>query len=82
MIGMDALLIIAICIVLCLMAYYKGLLNLSGSIMTMIFGIIIGLAGGITWIFLLFVFLITSFAATRYKFNVKEKKGIQEGKKG
>ena len=79
---MDALLIIAICIVLCLLAYYKNLLNLSGSIMAMIFGIVIGLAGGITWILLLFVFLITSFAATRYKFNVKVKKGIQEGKRG
>lgn len=82
MLGMDALLIIAICIALCYVAYYKGLLNLSGSVMAMIFGIIIGLAGGITWIFLLFIFLITSFAATRYKFNVKVKKGIQEGKKG
>ncbi len=82
MLGMDALLIVAICIILCIVAYYKGLLNLSGSIMAMIFGIIIGLAGGITWIFLLFVFLITSFAATMYKFNVKEKKGIQEGMRG
>ena len=79
---MDAVLIIAICIALSLLAYYKGLLNMSGSIMTMIFGIIIGLAGGLTWIFLLFIFLITSFAATRYKFNVKVKKGIQEGNKG
>ncbi len=79
---MDAALIIAICITLSLLAYYKGLLNMSGSIMTMIFGIIIGLAGGITWILLLFVFLITSFAATRYKFNVKVKKGIQEGTRG
>jgi len=82
MLGMDALLIVAICIVLCLMAYYKGLLNLSGSIMAMIFGIIIGLAGGITWILLLFIFLVTSFAATRYKFNIKVKKGIQEGRRG
>ena len=79
---MDAVLIIAICIALSLLAYYKGLLNMSGSIMTMIFGIIIGLAGGLTWIFLLFIFLITSFAATRYKFNVKVKKGIQEGIRG
>ncbi len=82
MFGMDALLVIGICIVLCLLAYHKDLLTLSGSIMAMIFGIIIGLAGGITWILLLFVFLITSFAATRYKFNVKKKKGIQEGKRG
>lgn len=79
---MGTLLIIAICIILCLLAYYKGLLNPSGSLMAMLFGIIIGLSGGITWILLLLVFLVTSFAATRYKFKLKQQKGIQEGEKG
>ena len=81
-VGMDAVLIIIICIVLCILAYYKELLNLSGSIMAMVFGIIIGLAGGLTWIFLLLIFLVTSFAATRYKFNYKSKNGFQEGRRG
>ena len=82
MLGMGALLVIAICIILSLLAYYRGLLNLSGSAMAMIFGTIIGLSGGISWILLLLVFLVTSFAATRYKFSVKEQKGIQEGERG
>ena len=75
-------LVAATCIVLCTIAYFKKILTLDGTVMAMLFGIVIGIAGGISWILLLLIFLVTSFAATKYKFSVKRKMGKQEGKRG
>ncbi|MFP4050511.1 MAG: DUF92 domain-containing protein [Thermoplasmata archaeon] len=75
-------LIVGICLILALLTYKKGMLNKSGSFTALILGIIIGIEGGILWIFLLLIFLFSAFLATKYKFKYKVKKGIQEGKKG
>ena len=75
-------LIAAICSVLCLMAYIRKILTWDGTIAALAFGIVIGFAGGISWILLLLLFLLTSFAATRYKFQVKKRRGLQEGVSG
>ena len=79
---LDIGLIVLICIILASITYVRGLLDLSGSVTAFIVGIIIGLQGGILWIFLLLIFLASSFLATRYKFNYKKKIDAQEGKKG
>jgi len=55
---------------------------MGGSITAFWMGIIIGVFGGIEWILLLLIFLGSSFLATRYKFNYKKERGLQEGKKG
>lgn len=78
----HAAIVIIICIILCALAYYKNVLNLGGSVAALLMGIGIGLAGGISWILLLLLFLVTSFAATLYKFAAKKRLGLQEGKAG
>jgi uncharacterized protein (TIGR00297 family) len=78
----DAVLVLVICIVLCVLAYVKKVLTWDGSIAALIMGAIIGIAGGISWILLLLLFLVTSFAATLYKFAAKKNMGLQEGISG
>lgn len=64
------------------LAYYKGVLTWDGSLAAFAVGFTIGIFGDILWLFLLLLFLITSFVATRYKFEVKEGLGAQEGVQG
>ncbi len=79
---LELVLIMVICIILSSVAYICGLLNLSGSVTALILSLLLGIQGGILWIFLLLIFLASSFLATRYKFKYKEERGLQEGKKG
>ncbi len=58
------------------------MLDIWGSVTAFFIGIILGIMGGVLWILLLLIFLVSAFLATRYKFNYKKTKGIQEGKKG
>jgi uncharacterized protein (TIGR00297 family) len=78
----DAVLVLAICIVLCVLAYVKKVLTWDGSIAALFIGAAIGIAGGLSWILLLLLFLVTSFAATMYKFAIKKDRGLQEGTSG
>ena len=71
-----------ICGVLSFLAYHKEVLNKEGAATAFGVGFVIGVFGHIAWLILLLIFLLTSFAATRYKFALKEKKGVQEGVKG
>ena len=83
MIGWDAaILIIVICSALSLLAAWKGVLTKGGSLTAFFVGVIIGIMGHFTWVILLLVFFLTSFLATKYKFEYKKAKGFQEGKKG
>lgn len=82
MLWTDIILVFAICIVLCVLAYLKNVLTLDGSIAALIIGAAIGIAGGISWVFLLLLFLVTSFTATLYKFTAKKSMGLQEGISG
>ncbi len=75
----EFFLIVAICAVLCALAYLRRILTWDGAVAALAFGIVIGVAGGISWVLLLLLFLLTSFAATRYKFHIKRQRGIQEG---
>jgi uncharacterized protein (TIGR00297 family) len=64
------------------LAYYKGVLTWDGSVAAFAVGLLIGIFGDILWLFLLLLFLLTSFVATRYKFEVKKSLGAQEGIQG
>ncbi len=75
-------LILFICFFLGTLAYIKKVLTPLGSLSAVLIGLVIGLAGGLSWVLLLFIFLLTSFLATRYKFALKKERGVQEGKKG
>jgi uncharacterized protein (TIGR00297 family) len=78
----ELFLVMAICTGLCVLAYIRKILTWDGAVAALVFGIVIGVAGGLSWVLLLLLFLLTSFAATRYKFSIKRKRGIQEGISG
>ncbi len=71
-----------LCLLLTTLAYKKQVLTKGGTITAFIIGLVIGIIGDVTWLLLLLFFLVSSFAATKYKFALKEAMGVQEGKKG
>ena len=76
------LLTFSLCLALSLLAYYKEVLTKGGALAAFFAGLVIGVAGDVTWLVLLLFFLLSSFAATRYRFALKEAMGVQEGKRG
>jgi len=70
------------CVVLAVLSYVKKVFSLSGSVAAFVVGMVIGIFGDILWLFLLLIFLLVSFAATKYRFEWKKSEGFQEGKKG
>ena len=74
--------ITAFCAVMALLSYRRRIFNLSGSASAFLVGMVIGVCGDVLWLILLLVFLLTSFGATKYRFDWKKKQGFQEGAKG
>lgn len=74
--------ITAFCAAMALISYRRRIFNLSGSVSAFIVGMVIGVCGNVLWLILLLVFLLTSFGATKYRFDWKKKQGFQEGAKG
>lgn len=72
----------AFCAAMAVAAYVRKIFDLSGSIASFIVGMVIGLCGDVLWLLLLLVFLVTSFGATKYRFEWKKSEGFQEGTKG
>jgi uncharacterized protein (TIGR00297 family) len=72
----------AFCVIMAFASYRKRIFDLSGSLSAFAVGMVIGICGSVLWLILLLVFLISSFAATRYRFDWKRKQGYQEGSKG
>lgn len=70
------------CLLLTTIAYRRQVLTKGGTVAAFVIGLIIGILGDVTWLLLLLFFLVSSFAATKYKFALKEAMGVQEGKKG
>lgn len=70
------------CTAMALLTYRRKMLDFSGSASAFVVGMVIGICGNVLWLLLLLVFLLTSFAATRYRFEWKRDKGFQEGSKG
>jgi uncharacterized protein (TIGR00297 family) len=63
-------------------AYWRGILDIRGTIVGSVVGVLIGLSAGWEYVLLLLLYLITSFAVTRFGYNRKKKAGVAEGKKG
>jgi len=70
------------CGALSALAYYRNVLTWDGSVAAFIVGLLIGVFGDVTWLFLVLFFLLSSFVATRYRFALKEALGVQEGRRG
>src|SRR5207247_5267814 len=64
------------------LAYRRDVLTWDGSLAAFVVGMVIGIFGDVTWLFLLLFFLLSSFLATRYRFALKEALGVQEGLRG
>src|SRR5947209_13835129 len=64
------------------LAYWREVLTWDGSLAAFVVGMVIGIFGDVTWLFLLLFFLLSSFLATRYRFALKEAMGVQEGIRG
>ena len=72
----------AFCTVMAIGSYMRKIFNLSGSISAFVVGMIIGVCGDILWLLVLLVFLLSSFGATKFRFEWKKAEGFQEGVKG
>ncbi|MDD1743764.1 MAG: DUF92 domain-containing protein [Methanomassiliicoccales archaeon] len=79
---LDLGIILLLCAVLSLISYRLRLLTLSGSLMSFLIGVVIGYFGSINWLIILIAFALSGFVVTKFKFELKKKKGVQEGKKG
>jgi len=62
-----------------LLIYLTGALDLLGSIFMIIMGIIIIFTAGVNWLLLIFAFLILGLIFTKYKHEYKKEMGIYEG---
>ncbi len=80
--GPDIVLVVALCAVLSVLSFRLRLLTASGSIASFVVGMVIGLFGSILWLAALIVFAVLGFAVTRYRLQVKMRKGVQEGARG
>jgi uncharacterized protein (TIGR00297 family) len=78
----SLLLVLLLCGLLAVLSYRLGLLTPSGSLASFAVGVLIGYLGSITWLVLLIVFALSGFVVTKYKFELKARNGLQEGKKG
>ncbi len=78
----SMMLTVILCTILVSVAYWRKVLTWDGALAAFGIGMIIGFFGDVMWVALLLIFLITSFAATKYKFVVKEAKHLQEGVRG
>jgi len=74
--------VLALCALLGLLAYRYKVLDKLGSVLAFTVGAVIGIFGGVLWLALLIFFLLTSYAATKYKYALKRERGVQEGKTG
>lgn len=70
------------CTFMAVASYKRRIFDLSGSLSAFVVGMVIGVCGDVLWLFLLLIFLVTSFGATKYRFEWKTKEGFQEGSKG
>jgi uncharacterized protein (TIGR00297 family) len=83
MLGITEIAVVLIlCTVLSLISYKFGLLTASGSAASFAMGAIIGIFGSIGMLFLLIIFALMGFLVTKWRFEAKKARGLQEGKKG
>ncbi len=70
------------CLAMAIASYSRRIFDWSGASCAFVVGMVIGICGNVLWLVLLLVFLVTSFGATKYRFEWKRSEGFQEGAKG
>ncbi|MDP1552901.1 MAG: TIGR00297 family protein, partial [Methanobacteriaceae archaeon] len=68
-----------LCLVMGLITYYRGALDLWGSLFMVIMGLIIIFVAGFNWLLLILIFLILGLISTKYKHQYKKEIGVYEG---
>lgn len=79
---LDALIIIAVPLLLALFAYKKNLMTPAATLTAFVMAEVIGFCTNVWWIIAFFMFPIVAFMATKWKLKEKIALGLQEGKKG
>lgn len=72
----------AVCAAIAWVSYWKNLLDTPGLVAAVGTGLIIGVLGDPAWLFVLLVYLVSSFVATRYRYQKKKEMGVAEGRRG
>ena len=78
----QTVIVLLLCAALSVLSWKLGLLTFDGSLASFAVGMVLGLLGGVGWLLLLVLFAFIGFAVTRYKMELKVRKGLQEGRKG
>ncbi len=78
----EILIVLLVSTLLLVVILWKKLLTTPAALIAFSMGVLIGIFGGISWLMLLLILLFSSILATKYKFKVKKKMGLQEGRKG
>ena len=78
----QTVVVLLLCAALSVLSWKLGLLTIDGSLASFAVGMVLGLFGGIGWLLLLVLFAFIGFAVTRYKMDLKVRKGVQEGRQG
>jgi uncharacterized protein (TIGR00297 family) len=83
MLSLESLaIVLVLCAALSVLSFRFGLLTKSGALASFVVGMAIGGLGSVGWLLTLIVFTFLGFFVTKFRFQMKEKKGVQEGKKG
>src|SRR6267378_4278689 len=72
----------AACAAIAVISYRRQLLDASGVAAAVATGLVIGLLGDPAWLFVLLVYMVSSFGATKWRFDRKLAMGVAEGKRG
>ncbi len=72
----------AVCAAIAGLSLERHLLDLPGTAAAVVVGLVIGILGHPTWLFVLLVYMVSSFAATKYRFERKLQMGVAEGTRG
>ena len=70
------------CAAMAVASFQRKIFSFSGSVSAFVVGMVIGICGNVLWLLLLLVFLVSSFGATKYRFDWKKSEGFQEGTRG
>lgn len=82
-VALESLLAVGgVCAAIAAISYKKRLLDPTGIAAAVGTGLIIGVLGHPSWLFVLLVYMVSSFAATKYRFDRKLEMGIAEGARG
>jgi len=79
---MIKIIYVILCLIIGLLTYLRGALDLRGSIFMVIMGLIIIFTAGFNWLLLILIFIALGFIFTKYRREYKKEIGVYEGKRG